>query len=63
MYGLTVDDELRILIHNNGNETDIDCGGGFCQKCLTGRGCGIAFDCRSNQCGAGKCRNNFCEAR
>ena len=39
----------------NGNETDIDCGGGFCSKCLVGRGCSIAADCRSNVCTNKRC--------
>ena len=34
----------------NGNETDIDCGGGFCDPCLDGRSCVKNVDCVSNYC-------------
>lgn len=38
----------------DGDETDIDCGGG-CQRCAGGRSCSIAADCQSNRCVAGSC--------
>lgn len=34
----------------NGNETDIDCGGGFCAKCELGKKCRIDSDCLSDAC-------------
>ncbi len=37
----------------NGNETDIDCGGGTCPACTTGKNCDIAGDCVSTICTAG----------
>ncbi|MDC3984826.1 MopE-related protein [Polyangium jinanense] len=40
----------------NGNETDIDCGGGLpCQACDIGKNCLNAIDCKTNICSAGKC--------
>lgn len=35
----------------NGNESDIDCGGGTCQKCTFGRKCKAGTDCTSGVCG------------
>lgn len=34
----------------NGAETDVDCGGGTCPKCGTGRFCSSASDCVSGRC-------------
>jgi plastocyanin len=34
----------------NGNETDVDCGGGSCPKCDLLKTCNIASDCQSNLC-------------
>ena len=34
----------------NGNETDIDCGGGMCAKCVDGKACKAASDCVSSIC-------------
>jgi hypothetical protein len=36
----------------NGAETDIDCGGGTCAACGTGRGCHQGSDCQSRVCGS-----------
>src|SRR5207253_2094049 len=38
----------------NGNESDVDCGGG-CAPCAVGKRCGAASDCASNACAAGTC--------
>jgi hypothetical protein len=40
-------DELK-----NGNETDIDCGGGSCADCANGKICLVGGDCTSNFCSA-----------
>jgi len=37
----------------DGNETDIDCGGGTCSACLLGQKCLVNGDCASNDCDAG----------
>ncbi|MGA9805455.1 MAG: Ig-like domain repeat protein [Terriglobales bacterium] len=34
----------------DGNETDIDCGGGTCSACAVGLGCQLDRDCASNAC-------------
>jgi hypothetical protein len=34
----------------NGNETDIDCGGGSCAPCQNGRHCLVGGDCISGNC-------------
>ena len=34
----------------DGAETDVDCGGGTCQKCANGMKCAVAADCTSNRC-------------
>jgi len=39
----------------NGAETDVDCGGGTCSKCATGKKCVKAADCLGNNCTGGKC--------
>ncbi|MCL2779398.1 MAG: hypothetical protein FWD73_15500 [Polyangiaceae bacterium] len=36
----------------NGNETDVDCGGGDCAPCTTGKLCTGAADCVDGVCGA-----------
>ena len=35
----------------NGDETDIDCGGSCSAKCAEGQGCNVADDCVSGNCG------------
>jgi hypothetical protein len=35
----------------NGTETDIDCGGATCNKCVVGKSCLVVGDCLSNVCG------------
>jgi hypothetical protein len=40
----------------NGMETDVDCGGGFCPRCYPGQTCGVNADCTSNNCVAGVCQ-------
>jgi len=44
----------------NGNETDVDCGGGTCVKCADTKGCAKASDCQSGVCTAGKCQAPSC---
>lgn len=39
----------------NGTETDVDCGGGTCQKCANGKDCGKKSDCVSDKCSNNKC--------
>jgi hypothetical protein len=39
----------------NGNETDVDCGGGTCPACATGKQCLVAADCVSGNCSGGVC--------
>jgi hypothetical protein len=39
----------------NGNETDVDCGGGECFGCRLGETCRLADDCQSGLCEAGVC--------
>jgi hypothetical protein len=44
----------------NGDETDVDCGGGTCPKCAAGKTCKLDADCRSGSCGSGgKCADPF----
>ena len=37
----------------DGDETDVDCGGSCADQCGTGQGCGGPDDCQSGECGAG----------
>jgi hypothetical protein len=39
----------------DGNETDVDCGGGTCPACLAGDMCTQSSDCTSNSCLGGTC--------
>jgi hypothetical protein len=39
----------------NGAETDVDCGGPTCPKCVDGRACVVEADCASQRCSAGTC--------
>ena len=36
-------------------ETDVDCGGGVCPKCVVGKKCVVGSDCGSGQCTANVC--------
>ena len=36
--------------HRNGDETDVDCGGGSCPQCGEGKGCSQPLDCESHIC-------------
>jgi hypothetical protein len=40
----------------NGAETDIDCGGGYCDACVDGLSCAVDTDCQSGNCEAGVCQ-------
>ena len=40
----------------NGCETDVDCGGDVCARCLDGKGCKAGSDCLSGVCGGGVCK-------
>ncbi|MBN2160945.1 MAG: cadherin-like beta sandwich domain-containing protein [Spirochaetes bacterium] len=44
----------------NGNETDIDCGGGTCPDCAATLHCVTASDCISNVCSGGFCQFPTC---
>ncbi len=44
----------------NGNETDVDCGGGYCPDCADGASCTGGSDCLSNMCSAGTCTSGSC---
>lgn len=39
----------------NGDETDVDCGGGLCVRCDDAQGCTRGADCFSGSCDAGSC--------
>jgi hypothetical protein len=43
----------------NGNETDVDCGGGTCQPCFPGKHCSSDNDCLYYYPGA--CSGNICQ--
>lgn len=40
----------------NGNETDIDCGGNQCPKCVINKQCNGDGDCQSGNCSSNRCR-------
>ncbi|MFH1181922.1 MAG: thrombospondin type 3 repeat-containing protein [Candidatus Woesearchaeota archaeon] len=40
----------------DGNETDIDCGGGKCSACVAGKMCEVVSDCKTGYCN----NNNIC---
>ena len=44
----------------NGNETDIDCGGPDCDPCSTGSTCAVDSDCESGVCVGGICQEPTC---
>lgn len=39
----------------DGNETDVDCGGGTCGTCADGKSCLLGIDCTSGACNGGVC--------
>lgn len=39
----------------DGNETDVDCGGGTCSTCALGKNCLASSDCQSAYCSGGVC--------
>jgi len=44
----------------NGNETDVDCGGDTCGQCAQGQGCAAPGDCTTDFCADGACCENVC---
>ncbi len=44
----------------DGNETDIDCGGGTCASCAAGLACSGPGDCETGGCDNGTCRAPTC---
>lgn len=44
----------------DGTETDIDCGGGACPSCGTGKACTVNADCTTGLCNAGVCVASVC---
>ncbi len=44
----------------DGDETDVDCGGGTCGACMAGMGCRLGTDCQSGFCTNGKCVAPLC---
>jgi len=46
----TCSDKLK-----NGTETDVDCGGGTCPGCATGKACKTSKDCAAGVCKSNKC--------
>jgi len=45
----------------NGNETDVDCGGEICAPCASDKACIEMIDCESQNCAAGFCVAPTCE--
>ena len=44
----------------NGSETDIDCGGSDCPKCVIGKACHADQDCAYGTCTGGVCQGEHC---
>ncbi len=44
-------------VKKNGNETDVDCGGGVCPVCEVQHTCKVAADCATNICTNGVCQS------
>jgi hypothetical protein len=44
----------------DGAETDIDCGGGACPSCATGKACTVDTDCTTGVCNLGVCVASVC---
>jgi len=47
----------------DGDETDMDCGGGGCTPCTTGQGCHEGTDCDSGVCSGIECQAPACDDR
>lgn len=45
----------------NGDETDVDCGGATCAGCYVAKRCNVAHDCATLVCNAGACAGNACQ--
>ncbi|MES1182158.1 MAG: hypothetical protein ABUL60_00010 [Myxococcales bacterium] len=45
----------------DGNETDVDCGGDGCKPCISGQSCAVETDCESGVCGDAKCLAPACD--
>lgn len=45
----------------NGDETDLDCGGSLCPACDLGQKCGSGADCQSGVCADGVCCDAACD--
>lgn len=45
-------------MQQDGQETDVDCGGGTCAPCANGKRCAMNSDCQSNDC---KQSNHRCQ--
>lgn len=45
----------------NGDETDVDCGGGHCGDCANGKTCAALDDCTSMFCTDGVCCDTLCD--
>jgi len=45
----------------DGSETDVDCGGGSCVPCITGKSCVVGRDCDSGVCGEAQCLAPACD--
>lgn len=45
----------------DGDETDVDCGGGLCPACADGKGCSSGADCASKVCVGGACQALACD--
>ncbi|MDE2201895.1 MAG: hypothetical protein KGJ38_04120 [Burkholderiaceae bacterium] len=44
----------------DGQETDVDCGGGTCSACAAGRHCAVPSDCTTGVCASGVCQAASC---
>jgi hypothetical protein len=47
--------------HQNGTETDVDCGGANCAKCADGLMCLVPGDCQSGTCTSDRCQGPRCD--
>ncbi|MBR4984543.1 MAG: hypothetical protein IKY83_02230 [Proteobacteria bacterium] len=44
----------------DGTESDVDCGGLMCPKCINSKACGVDTDCASGYCNEGTCDKKTC---